>query len=123
MYLVLFYLLYATHKAVCLPKYNPGDIAPSFEIQTLDGRLVYKEKSSEDKSPSNPIMFCAFTNRSAFLQALWTEEGSVRRLLERSPKNTEYIFLSLSDNARSDVKEMRENLLGEMERLYKEKTK
>ena len=121
--IILVLLSFVTKKSLCLHKYNPGDTAPSFELQTLDGRLVYKEKSLNDTTASHPIMFCAYTEHSAFLQALWTEEGSVRRLLERSPKNTQYVFLSLSDNARDDVKRMKKNIYGEMERLYQEKKK
>lgn len=120
-FFVVFWLFHLIFKVSSLPQYNPGDLAPSFSIQTLDGRLVYKTKMLNDTIPSNPIIFSAFTNHSAFLRALWTEEGSVRHLLQRSPKNTQYIFVSLADNAEDDVKYMRGKIFLEMEKLYNER--
>ena len=101
--------------------YKPGDIAPSFAIQTLSGKFVYNAKALNDSKDSNSIIFCAFTKHSAFLRALWTEEGSVRRLLERSPRSTQYVFLSLSENAKDDVEYMRKIIFEEMAKLYNEK--
>lgn len=122
-FFVVFWLFHVMCKVFSLPQFNPGDAAPSFSIQTLDGRLVYKTKMPNDTTPSNPIIFSAFTDHSAFLRALWTEEGSVRHLLERSPKNTQYIFLSLADNAKDDVEYMRGKIFKEMEKLYIERKK
>lgn len=102
-------------------QYKPGDIAPSFAIQTLSGKFVYNARTSNDSKDSNSIIFCAFTKHSAFLKALWTEEGSVRRLLERSPRNTQYVFLSLSENARDDVEYMQKTIFDKMTQLYNEK--
>ena len=118
---VFFWLFLEIGEVYSFSHYNPGDVAPSFKIQTLDGRLVYKEKPYNDTTPSSPILFAAFTNHSAFLRALWTEEGSIRHLLERSPKNTQYVFVSLADNAKDDVRYMREKIFQEMEQVYHKK--
>lgn len=118
---MVFCLFHLMCYVLCFPHYNPGELAPSFSIQTLDGRLVFKKRALNDTTPSNPIIFSAFTDHSAFLRALWTEEGSVRHLLESSPKNTQYIFISLDDNAKNDVKFMRKKIFKEMTKLYKEK--
>ena len=104
-----------------LQQFKPGDIAPSFVIQTLRGKFVYNAKALNDSKDSNSIIFCAFTKHSAFLKALWTEEGSIRRLLERSPRNTQYVFLSLSENAKQDVEYMQKTTFNEMAKLYNEK--
>ena len=111
----------SVHTVYCFPHYKPGDVAPSFVIQTLSGKFVYKEKALNDSTDSNSIIFCAFNKHSAFLRALWTEEGSVRRLLERSPRNTQYIFLSLSENAKHDVEFMQKKIFDEMAKLYNNK--
>lgn len=118
---VLFLLISFVYGVCCFPHYKPGDIAPSFVIQTLDGIFVYKEKALNDSKDSKPIIFCAFNKHSAFLRALWTEQGSVRGLLEQSPRNTHYVFLSLDENAKNEVEYMQKKIFGEMERLYNEK--
>ena len=104
-----------------LQQFKAGDIAPSFVIQTLRGKFVYNAKALNDSKDSNSIIFCAFTKHSAFLRALWTEEGSIRRLLERSPRNTHYVFLSLSENAKQDVEYMQKTTFNEMAKLHNEK--
>jgi hypothetical protein len=114
-------VVFSLRCVYCFPQYKPGQLAPSFEIQTLSGKFVYKEKAINDSTSSNPIIFCAFNKHSAFLRALWTEEGSVRRLLLRSPRNTQYVFLSLSENAKHDVDYMQKKIFGEMAKLYNEK--
>lgn len=105
----------------CFSQYKPGDSAPSFMIQTLHGKFMYKEKALNDTRDSDPIIFCAFNKHSAFLKALWTEDGSVRRLLVRSPRNTQYVFLSQSDTALDDVRWMQHKIYAEMESLHKSK--
>jgi hypothetical protein len=115
------FIIFFLRSVCCFPQYKPGDLALSFVIQTESGKFVYKEKASNDSKNSNPIIFCAFNKHSAFLRALWTEEGSVRRLLERSPRNTQYVFLSLSENAKHDVEYMQKKIFGEMTKLYNEK--
>ncbi len=115
------FIILFLRSVCCFPRYKPGDLAPSFVIQTLSGKFVYKEKALNNSKASDPIIFCAFNKHSAFLRALWTEEGSVRRLLQRSPQNTQYVFLSLSENAKHDVEYMQKKVFGEMARMYNEK--
>lgn len=114
-------LILSIRDGFCFPQYKPGDLAPSFVIQTLSGKFVYKERALNASKDCNSIIFCAFNKHSAFLRALWTENGSVRRLLERSPRDTQYVFLSLAENAKHDVEYMQKKIFSEMSKLYSEK--
>ena len=95
----LFFL--AVHFVVTrcqLPNLQPGDTAPSFALQTLNDRIVYKKSNSNSRTPTHPVIFHLFTRRSAFLEALWTNESSLQEFIEYSPGNTHYVFMSSSDS-------------------------
>lgn len=93
--------LLAVHFVVTrcqLPNLQPGDTAPSFALQTLNDRIVYKKSNSNSRTPTHPVIFHLFTRRSAFLEALWTNESSLQEFIEYSPGNTHYVFMSSSDS-------------------------
>lgn len=103
-----------------LPNLQPGDVAPSFALQTLDGRIVYKKSNTSSKTPTHPVIFHQFTRRSAFLEALWTNETSLQEFIEHSPGNTHYVFMSSSDSrSMEDVLWLRKRLHKAIEKYFK----
>lgn len=84
---------------------EPGDIAAAFSVPTLEGRFVYE-----------PGVFCgslfihAFTNRSGFLESLWSSLEALEPLVHELPKSAHVLFLSLDDSALSDALWMRKQL-------------
>lgn len=116
-------LFIVVHFAVVgcqLPNLQPGDLAPSFALQTLNGRIVYKKRNASLKTPTHPVIFHQFTRRSAFLEALWTNETSLKEFIELSPGNTHYVFMSSSDsNSMEEVLWLRKRLYGAIEDYFK----
>lgn len=84
---------------------EPGDRADPFTVQTLDGEFSY-----EPGARRGHLIIHAYTNKSGFLECLWTSEGSVRSLVEGLPGTTELLLLSLDDSALDDVTWMREQV-------------
>lgn len=116
--------LFVVHLVVMrcqLPSLQPGDLAPSFALQTLNGRIVYRKANASSKTPTHPVIFHLFTRRSAFLEALWSNETSLEEFIELSPGNTHYVFMSTADSNMSmdDVLWMRRQLHGATEKYYK----
>lgn len=115
--------MFVVHFAVVacqLPDLQPGDTAPSFALQTLNGRIVYKKSNENSRTPTHPVIFHLFTKRSAFLEALWTNETSLHEFIEHSPKNTHYVFMSSSDSkALEDVLWLRKRLHEAIENYFK----
>ena len=113
---------FVVHFAVTecqLPNLQPGDFAPSFALQTLNGRIVYKKSNASSNTPRNPVIFHLFTRRSAFLEALWTNDTSLQEFIELSPRNTHYVFMSSSDsNAMEDVFWLRKRLYEAIENYF-----
>lgn len=107
-------LLSVVHFALAwsqLPNLQPGDTAPSFALQTVNGRIVYKKNNGNPRKPTHPVISHLFTKRSAFLEALWTNETSLQEFIEYSPGNTHYVFMSSSDStALEDVLWLRKTL-------------
>ena len=101
-----------------LPKLQPGDLAPSFALQTLQGRIIYKKARSSSKTPKHPVIFHLYTKRSAFLRALWTNDTSLEALIEHSPGNTNFVFLTYSDSM-DEVLWMRERLHKAIDEYFK----
>lgn len=81
---------------------EPGDLAEPFTVRTLDGEFSY-----EPGALRGPLIVHTYTNRSAFLECLWTSESSLRSLVEDLPSSTQLLFLSLDDSALGDVTWMR----------------
>lgn len=103
-----------------LPNLQPGDFAPSFALQTLNGRIVYKKSNTSSKTPRRPVIFHLFTRRSAFLEALWTNDTSLQEFIELSPRNTHYVFMSSShSNSMEDVFWLRKRLYGAIDNYFK----
>ena len=100
---IAFIFLISSKKV--LSQTNPGDKAPAFRIQTLNGPLIYKNTSDTDIKL--PIIFHEFTNQSGFLEALWTKDSSIVDLLQHSPPNTQYVFMSSSPNAKKTAEWMK----------------
>nr|XP_006821161.1 PREDICTED: uncharacterized protein LOC100372536 [Saccoglossus kowalevskii] len=80
--------------------YDPGQPAKGFTLRTLGGALTYPSESLKN---GTPIAFQVFDNRSAFVECMWTSESSLKSLIENSPNNTHYIFMSSSDRPREDA--------------------
>ncbi|KAM8868907.1 uncharacterized protein AB9W97_016515 [Spinachia spinachia] len=83
---------------------EPGDLAAAFNVPTLDGEFSYRPGSG------GPLVVHAFSNRSAFLECMWSSESSLISLVEELPDSTQVLFLSLDDSAVSDALWMREQL-------------
>ena len=77
---------------------EPGDLAEPFAVRTLDGEFSY-----EPGALRGPLIIHTYTNKSAFLECLWTSESSLRSLVEDLPNSTQLLVLSLDDSALSDV--------------------
>ncbi|MCI4391219.1 hypothetical protein PGIGA_G00131600 [Pangasianodon gigas] len=89
-----------------LPGFDPGDPAPHFRVKTLNGEFVYPLTETSKSS----VIIHAFTNKSAFLECLWTSNSSVSDLIEFLPVSAEILFLSLDDSAAQDALWMREQV-------------
>ncbi|RVE63115.1 hypothetical protein OJAV_G00165190 [Oryzias javanicus] len=87
------------------PGPEPGDPADAFTVPTLDGRFSYKPGAQR-----GAVVIHAFTNKSGFLEALWSSEASLRRLVDGLPRRTRVLFVSLDDSAVTDALWMREQL-------------
>ncbi|XP_015256286.1 PREDICTED: uncharacterized protein LOC107101757 isoform X2 [Cyprinodon variegatus] len=85
---------------------EPGDRAPAFQVPTLDGKFSYEPADALNGS----VVIHAFTNKSGFLESLWSSESSLKSLVEGLPGRTQVLFLSLDDSAVSDALWMREQL-------------
>ncbi|XP_029360751.1 uncharacterized protein LOC115045283 [Echeneis naucrates] len=84
---------------------EPGDPAAAFTVPTLDG-----EFSFQPGSPRGSVVIHAFTNKSGFLEGLWSSEASLSSLVRDLPNRTQVVFLSLDDSAVSDALWMRDQL-------------
>lgn len=98
---------------------KPGKFAPSFALQTLKGRIVYLGQHRTTTRARHPVIFHAFTRHSAFVEAMWTDNVSLGKFLELSPRNTHYVFMSLTDKANSDALWMRKRLYSAIEKYYR----
>lgn len=81
-----------------IPNLQPGDEAPSFVLQAKDVRIgsndvLLKYKTGNDSNLAGPVVFLAYSNRSGFLERLFSDPDSFKELLENSPDNTNYVFL------------------------------
>lgn len=84
---------------------EPGDQAAAFTVKTLDGEFSYKPGAL-----GGPLIIHAFTNKSGFLECMWSSESSLTSLVQDLPNSTHVLFLSLDDSAVSDALWMREQL-------------
>ncbi|KAG7216467.1 hypothetical protein INR49_001953 [Caranx melampygus] len=84
---------------------EPGDVAAAFRVPTLDGEFSYQPGAVQGS-----VIIHAFTNKSGFLECLWSSESSLSSLLQELPDSTHVLFLSLDDSAVNDALWMREQL-------------
>lgn len=84
---------------------EPGDTANAFIVRTLEGEFCY-----EPGSQQGPVIIHAFTNKSGFLECLWSSESSLSSLVQELPDSAQVLFLSLDDSAVSDALWMREQV-------------
>ncbi|XP_062841754.1 uncharacterized protein si:dkey-256h2.1 [Trichomycterus rosablanca] len=89
-----------------LAGFEPGDPASEFRVRTLTGEFVYPLRDNNKSS----VIIHAFTNKSAFLECLWTSNSSLSDLVELLPVSTELLFLSLDDAAAQQAVWMREQV-------------
>ena len=88
--------------------FEPGDPAPAFRVPTLDGEFVYPPQDSSRSS----LIIHAFTNKSAFLECLWTSNASLADLSEFLPPSAQVLILSTDDSAAEQALWMREQVYG-----------
>lgn len=84
---------------------EPGDPAAAFKVPTLDGEFSYQPGALRGS-----VVIHAFTNKSGFLECLWSSESSLAGLVQELPDSARVLFLSLDDSAVSDALWMREQL-------------
>ncbi|TKS82579.1 hypothetical protein D9C73_016688 [Collichthys lucidus] len=84
---------------------EPGDTAAAFTAPTLDGEFSYKPGTLR-----GPLIIHAFTNKSGFLECMWSSESSLTSLVQDLPDSTQVLFLSLDDSAVSDALWMRDQV-------------
>uniref|UniRef100_UPI0037E9351E uncharacterized protein n=1 Tax=Semicossyphus pulcher TaxID=241346 RepID=UPI0037E9351E len=84
---------------------EPGDPAAAFTVKTLDGEFSYQPGALQ-----GPLIIHAFTNKSGFLECIWSSESSLTSLVEDLPNSTQVLFLSLDDSSVTDALWMREQV-------------
>ncbi|XP_072365171.1 uncharacterized protein [Scyliorhinus torazame] len=95
---------------------EPGMLAPAFTLDTLDGELRFPP--AKEQRPRS-FIFQAFTNKSGFLECLWSCQASLVALVNRLPQRSHVVFLSFDDSASTDVRWMKRQLVGVMEERLK----
>ena len=93
-------------KAPQVPGFEPGDQAAPFKVATLDGEFVYKPAGLQ-----GPLIIHVFTNKSGFLECLWSSESSLSDLVQSLPPSAHVLFLSLDESAVDDVLWMRSQVI------------
>eukprot|EP00062_Callorhinchus_milii_P018978 gi/632973083/ref/XP_007902977.1/ PREDICTED: uncharacterized protein LOC103185996 [Callorhinchus milii] len=97
---------------------EPGEAAPSFQLDTLDGPLAYPLREAA------ALLFHAFTNKSGFLECLWTAPESLGALVAGElPDSSHVLFMSFDDSAAHDVRWMKQQLVSSMEKRVKNATR
>ncbi|XP_057690987.1 uncharacterized protein si:dkey-256h2.1 [Corythoichthys intestinalis] len=87
---------------------EPGEPAAAFSVPTLSGEFAYRP--GEEGSAGVSVLVHAFTNKSAFLECLWSSSASLASLVLELPNSAYVLFLSLDDSAATDALWMQERL-------------
>lgn len=87
---------------------EPGEPAAAFTVPTLSGEFVYQPGGAGSAGVS--VAIHAFTNKSAFVECLWSSSSSLASLVEELPSSAQVLFLSLDDSAATDALWMRDRL-------------
>lgn len=118
-YLWLFSIFCMTHiTSVYSQKLNPNEKAPNFTLPTLNGPIVYKGVGHKDTNVHPPMIFHEFTNHSGFLECLWTKDSSILELIDNSPDNVKYIFMTSSNDATATAEWMKKRFEDALEKYY-----
>jgi hypothetical protein len=97
---------------------NPNTKAPNFTLPTLNGPIIYKGIKHNETNIHGPIIFHEFTNHSGFLECLWTKDASILELVDNSPQNTQYVFLTSANDAETTAKWMQNRFRMVLEKYY-----
>ncbi|KAM9851498.1 uncharacterized protein ACBR49_004675 [Aulostomus maculatus] len=84
---------------------EPGDLAAAFRVPTLDGEFVYQPGALKGS-----LVIHAFTNKSGFLECLWSSQSSLSSLVQDLPGSAQVLFVSLDDSSVTDALWMRDQL-------------
>lgn len=118
-YLWLFSIFCTTQiTSVYSQKLNPNEKAPNFTLPTLNGPIVYKGVGHKDTNVHPPMIFHEFTNHSGFLECLWTKDSSILELIDNSPDNVKYIFMTSSNDATATAEWMKKRFEDALEKYY-----
>lgn len=105
-----------------IPNLRPGDIAPPFVLEAKANLSQTKEllkyKTGNDSNIDGPIIFLAYTSRSGFLERLLSKPDCFQELLENSPDNVNYVFLSFEDSGSCCYRDTK--LTNELAKRFKE---
>lgn len=112
---ILFLLLC---RACVSQKLNPNEIAPNFTLSTLDGPIIYKGAKNPASTIHPPIIFHEFTNYSGFLEGLWTKDSSLLELVDNSPDNADYVFMTSEQDANGIASWMKKRFEEILEKYY-----
>uniref|UniRef100_A0A672T1L7 Si:dkey-256h2.1 n=1 Tax=Sinocyclocheilus grahami TaxID=75366 RepID=A0A672T1L7_SINGR len=80
---------------------EPGDPAPAFQVQTLDGEFIY----SPQNGSRSALIVHAFTNKSTFLECLWMWSG--KEILSRLHFSLTSVFCTRGDAVDTTVASLR----------------
>ena len=86
----------AAAQSAEIPELFPGDPAPPFTLQSLEGLLEFGGVNSSS-GLQGPFVFHAFSNQSGFLEWLVDNPDSIEDLVRLSPNNTHYVFMFYDD--------------------------
>lgn len=95
-------IVLSTAEIQTVTNFRPGDIAPPFVLEAKANLSQTKEllkyKTGNDSNIDGPIIFLAYTSRSGFLERLLSKPDCFQELLENSPDDVNYVFLSFEDS-------------------------
>ena len=98
---------------------NPGETAPNFTLPTLSGKpLIYRGIKDNKTNIKPPLVFHEFTNHSGFLECLWTKDSSLLELIDNSPNNTDYVFLTSSNDAKQTAQWMKDRFVFALKKYF-----
>lgn len=120
---MVFTVIYLIHSLLLCrvahsQKLNPNEIAPNFTLSTLDGPIVYKGVNHPASNIHPPIIFHEFTNYSGFLEGLWTKDSSLLELVDNSPDNADYVFMTSERDANAIASWMKKRFEEILEKYY-----
>ncbi|EDV28324.1 uncharacterized protein TRIADDRAFT_37261 [Trichoplax adhaerens] len=113
---LVFALIIITIAYTQCATFLPGDEAKPFTLRTLSGKIEYI--NAKNSSHLLPMVLFAYDPRSAYMEAIWTKDSSVKALIMNSTKSGNYVFMSYSDHALQDVQWMQKRVTNQIADLY-----